>query len=74
MNNEAAARQPRRYVPPGSGIELKLVTPSERDYNILINQRTSSFSLTVSTEVSVIPKYSIIKKNPLQGSKNSGLI
>lgn len=58
VNNEAAARQPKRYVPPGSDIELK---PSESDYNILINQWTSSFSLTVSTEVSVIPKHSIIK-------------
>lgn len=58
VNNEAAARQPKRYVPAGSGIELK---PSERDYNILINQWTSSFSLTVSTEVLVIPKHSIIK-------------
>lgn len=61
MNNEASARQPKRYVPPGSGIELKLETPSERDYNILINQWTPSFSLTVSTEVSVILMYSIIK-------------
>lgn len=58
VNNEAAARQSKRYVPPGNGTELK---PSERDYNILINQWTSSFSLTVSTEGSVIPKHSIIK-------------
>lgn len=58
VNNEAAARQPKRYVPPGNGTELK---PSKRDYNILINHWTSSFSLTVSTEVSVIPKHSIIK-------------
>jgi len=61
VNNEAAARQPKRYVPPGSGIALKLEIPSERHYIILINQWTSRFSLTVSIEVSVIPKHSVIK-------------
>lgn len=34
VNNEPAARQPKRDVPPGNGTELK---PSERDYNILID-------------------------------------
>lgn len=58
VNNEAAGRQCKSYVPPGSGTELK---PSEREYNILINQWTSSFSLTVSAKVSVSPNHSIVK-------------
>lgn len=64
VNNEAAARQHKSYVPPGSGTELK---SSEREYNILINHWISSFSLAVSTKVSVIPNHSIIKQNPLSG-------